>query len=324
MSIQVQNKSISSLTTYENHKIANSAQVIVPEQMTLQVSNHFDSSYEYELIIEQIKEDLLMNKLNISASVKLNQENLQTCQNIVSKLPKMIEIQRQKLIIPEFDEIEVFKTDSSEIKKFIRKVNYEMLGFSCNHHSFDKKYEMVIKRVSDLFESTDYKIFESFLKTICSCVWQIRDKDSRNKTWVSEILPTGSEIKYVIDAMVKVNGNIASINSDANIKCSKCKAAIRKYEYSIREIQRMRDELNEQKQINEEYIEKPAEEKFDMKEFLIKNYPTIDRFELSDVKEKYKKTFGKVVKYDDLIKLVEETKQFKVTRSHNIKWVNRL
>lgn len=317
-------KSLVNSTHYENHQLHQEAQIVNPESLTLQVANHLDSSFSYDLVIEQIKSDLLNNTLNTRTYIRSNHEYLETIQNIYNKLPKMVEVTRQKLVIPEFEEIEVLKSDNAEIKKFIRKVNYEMLGFHCNHNSFDKKYEVVIKKITDLYESKDYKQYESFIKTLCSCVWQIRDKDSRGKKWVSEILPCSLDVKNAMDSIIKINGQVALINSDANPVCSKCKASVRKYEYSLREIQRMREELKEQNVIDKEYIEKPAETKYDMKTFMNKNYPTIDRFELADVKEKYKKTFNVSLTIAELKTKIEETNMFKVTNSKNRYYVNRL
>lgn len=130
--------------------------------------------------------------------------------------------------------------------------------------------------------------------------------------------------KKLMDVVVKINGKIIAANANVSPSCSKCNATAKKYNYVIREVERMREELSEQVAIDEEFTEKPAEEKYSMKEFLTKNYPTIDRFELSDVKAKYKQTFGICRTLSELKKLVEETKMFKVTNSKNKYYVSRL
>ena len=65
-------------------------------------------------------------------------------------------------------------------------------------------------------------------------------------------------------------------------------------------------------------------DKMDMLAFLNKNYPTADDFLLSDVKKKYKETFGIVKIFDILTEEIEATKIFKISRIHNIYHVKRL
>ena len=71
-------------------------------------------------------------------------------------------------------------------------------------------------------------------------------------------------------------------------------------------------------------ISKPAESKYDIKEFLMKNYQTVDRVPLRDVKERYKQEFNGCLKFSDLIEKIESTKLFKITNVHIIKYMNRL
>ncbi|EAX90612.1 hypothetical protein TVAG_096980 [Trichomonas vaginalis G3] len=105
-----------------------------------------------------------------------------------------------------------------------------------------------------------------------------------------------------------------------NPQCSKCKAAMKKYNYSVKEIERMRNDYADLKK----EVEKPAEDKMDMLTFLNKNYPTADDFLLSDVKKKYKETFGIVKTFDVLTEEIEATKLFRISRIHNVYHVKRL
>ena len=87
--------------------------------------------------------------------------------------------------VPIFEQIEELKTDSADIKKYIRKVNYDMIGYYCDH---------------DIYQ----------------------------------------------------------------MSCSRCDAARRKYKYSLFQIDRMREELKEQQEIEQQYIETPDENKYDL------------------------------------------------------------
>ena len=53
--------------------------------------------------------------------------------NFFNELPKVPSFQYKKLERVSFDEIPVQDSDSNEIKKFLRKSNYDFIGFNCNH-----------------------------------------------------------------------------------------------------------------------------------------------------------------------------------------------
>ncbi|EAY04358.1 hypothetical protein TVAG_070080 [Trichomonas vaginalis G3] len=306
-------------TTLQTTTAPNSL-VMNPTSMLVEMKSFIPSSYTFETEIQKIKQELLTCNLDCSAKDETNEQYLYEMQDIIDHLPKLPEIQQQKLTIPEFDEIEVKATDSVEIKKFIRKVNYEFLGFHCNHKVMDKDCDMVYKNVSDIYKSEEFKTYDNFVSLVAECVWQIRDKDRRGKVWNKQIKPATFELKKTIDALVVLAGKVSEYNAKMNPQCSKCKAAIRKYNYSVKEIERMRNDYADLKK----EAEKPAEDKMDMLAFLNKNYPTAEDFLLSDVKKKYKETFGIVKTFDVLKEEIEATKLFRVSRIHNVYHVKRL
>ncbi|EAX88226.1 hypothetical protein TVAG_348680 [Trichomonas vaginalis G3] len=306
-------------TTLQTTTAPNSL-VMNPTSMLVEMKSFIPSSYTFETEIQKIKQELLTCNLDCSAKDETNEQYLYEMQDLIDHLPKLPEIQQQKLTIPEFDEIEVKATDSVEIKKFIRKVNYEFLGFHCNHKVMDKDCDMVYKNVSDIYKSEEFKTYDNFVSLVAECVWQIRDKDRRGKVWNEQIRPAMFEMKRAIDALVVLAGKVSEYNAKMNPQCSKCKAAIRKYNYSVKEIERMRNDYADLKK----EAEKPAEDKMDMLAFLNKNYPTADDFLLSDVKKKYKETFGIVKTFDVLTEEIEATKLFRVMNHRNIYHVKRL
>ncbi|EAX99354.1 hypothetical protein TVAG_015370 [Trichomonas vaginalis G3] len=290
--------------------------VMNPTSMLVEMKSFIPSSYTFETEIQKIKQELLQGDLDCSAKDETNEQYLYEMQDLIDHLPKLPEIQQQKLTIPEFDEIEVKATDSVEIKKFIRKINYEFLGFHCNHKVMDKDCDMVY--FMDIYKSGEFKTYDNFVSLVAECVWQISDEDRRGKVWNGQIKPAAFELKKTIDALVILAGKVSEYNAKMNPP--KCKAAMRKYNYSVKEIERMRNDYADLKK----EAEKPAEDKMDMLTFLNKNYPTADDFLLSDVKKKYKETFGIVKTFDILREEIEATKLFKVMNHHNIYHVKRL
>ena len=268
----------------------------------------------------QIKYDLFNKTLNTRCNRERNTKSIEDVVNVFNSIPSLLSFSRSKPSVPEFDEILVEPTDTPDIKKFIRKVNYEMIGYHCNHKVMNEQCDKVFKNISDLYHSKEYIEYESFIDKLSELIYHIRSKDSYDKDFhggSTHYIPLNHEIKHIIDNVIKMNGSITAYNSKTNPECSRCKSTVRKYEYSLREIERMRSELSQ-------VISKPAESKYDIREFLMKNYQTIDRVPLRDVKERYKQEFNVSLKFSDLTDKIESTKLFKITNVHNIKYMNRL
>ena len=284
-----------------------------------------DSLSKYHIEYEQMKRDLMTHNLQVKLNLHKNINYINDIKVIFDSLPSLIDYSQTKPIIPEFDEIKVLKTDSAEIKKFIRKVNYEMIGYHCNHKVMNEQCDKIFKSISDLYNSQEFKQYNDFIDNLMYVICSVINCDKRNKEFDEPILiPTKNEIKIIIKVIVSLNGKISETNAKTNPECSKCKSAVRKYEYCLREVQRMREELKEQNDIDEQFINSVGEDKYDFREFMKRNYPTIDKFVLKDVKDKYKAEFKKTATYDELINLVNETQMFKVTNVHRTYYVNRI
>ncbi|EAX82130.1 hypothetical protein TVAG_265610 [Trichomonas vaginalis G3] len=279
--------------------------VMNPTSMLVDTSKIIPDSFDFDTAIQKIKQELLQGDLDCTAKDETNEQYLYEMQDIIDHLPKLPEIQQQKLTIPEFDEIAVKATDSAEIKKYIRKKNDKYLAYYCNHKVMDKDCDMVYKNISDLYKSEEFKTYDNFVTLVAKCVWEIRNKDKRNKVWNEQIRPTYSEFKRTLDAIVVLAGQISMYNAKMNPQCSKCKAAIRGYTYALKEIERMRNDSADLKK----EAEKLAEDKMNILAFLNKNYPTADDFLLSDVKRKYKETFNTIKNFDVLTEEIEATKE---------------
>ena len=85
----------------------------------------------------------------------------------------------------------------------------------------------------------------------------------------------------------------------------------------------MREELREQEEIDSAYVDTADETRYDIRAFMTNNYPTINRFPLSDVQKKYKATFKLNITLSELEQQIEQTGLFTITRSHNVRYVNR-
>lgn len=156
--------------------------------------------------------------------------------------------------------------------------------------------EKIYKNISDLYNSVDFKKYKEFMNTLASIISQIEQRDKINKLFIFvQLIPTKNEIEQIINIIVSLNGKISETNAKMNPECSKCKSAVMKYEYCIREVERMRDELKEQNEIDEQFINTPDEEKSDFKAFMNRNYPSIDKFQLNvTLKRSIRKSLNKI------------------------------
>lgn len=317
-----ESKELSSLT--KNDKL-----IINPLTLTLSANSfisNINDKYSFEHEIQKIKSDLIKGELNTYAKIADNHEYLCLIQDIVDCLPSLPEIQQQKLHVPEFEEIEVLKSDTVEIKKFIRKMNLEFIGFYCNHKRNDQECDLVFKKVADIYESKEYSALVSFIENLSHCVWQIRHYDNINKKWNDDqLLPLAKDIKNLVNDLTKLAGNISKYNASMNPDCSRCKAEVRKYNYVLKEVKRMREENEEVKRMREEIDNnKEVRTPQTIKEFIVERFNGIDRFKLSEVKESYKKLFNITKTYDELTKEIENIGGYKVTNCQRILYVSKL
>ena len=274
---------------------------------------------EYEFKISKVIEQIFSNDFNIDIHVMQNHKYLQQILKILSNIPQLQEINKHRVVIPDFEEIEVMKTDSAEIKKFIRKANYDFLGFHCNHKTIDKNYEKFDALIADIYSSPEFVEYRRIYREIGGFIHKITEFDNDSDAHYVE--DTEYNAKKLVELIIKINSKIISANSTLIKECSKCKATVKKYNYVIKEVQRMREEYNEQ--LMPAVDNQPAESTYSILQFLNDEFPTVDRFPLSDVKSRYKQKFGLSLTQQEMKTKIEETNIFTVTCCKRKYFVNR-
>ena len=282
---------------------------------------------EYEFKISKVIEQIFSNDFNIDIHVMQNHKYLQQILKILSNIPQLQEINKHRVVIPDFEEIEVMKTDSAEIKKFIRKANYDFLGFHCNHKTIDKNYEKFDALIADIYSSPEFVEYRRIYREIGGFIHKITEfdklgKDAQCDSDAHYVEDTEYNAKKLVELIIKINSKIISANSTLIKECSKCKATVKKYNYVIKEVQRMREEYNEQLMPAVD-ANQPAESTYSILQFLNDEFPTVDRFPLADVKSRYKQKFGLSLTQQEMKTKIEETNIFTVTCSKHRYFVNR-
>ena len=283
---------------------------------------------EYEFKISKVIEQIFSNDFNIDIHVMQNHKYLQQILKILSNIPQLQEINKHRVVIPDFEEIEVMKTDSAEIKKFIRKANYDFLGFHCNHKTIDKNYEKFDALIADIYSSPEFVEYRRIYREIGGFIHKITEfdklgKDAQCDSDAHYVEDTEYNAKKLVELIIKINSKIISANSTLIKECSKCKATVKKYNYVIKEVQRMREEYNEQLMPSTDDQDLPAESTYSILQFLNDEFPTVDRFPLSDVKSRYKQKFGLSLTIQEMKTQIEESNMFSITCCKRKYFVNR-
>ena len=309
------------LTLFDQNKLTSDIESLHINDIMFVEKECVNDSWQKSII--QIKEQLLTHALTSACKLPQNNKYIKTIIEIVNKFPEVITFKKVRPVIPEFDEIMTEETDSKEILKFIRKVNYDFMGFSCNHKQFDKQFNKMDSLIAKIYESAEYKAFDDVITSYAQTVYTIQKCDSYGKTYADRTVIESYkyEAPKVIDIILKINARVIDANANVSHKCYKCCAAVRKYNYCVQEIIRMRDRHQREQEL---LSTKVAEDDFNFDAFMTKHYETTERIPLSHIKDAYKSCFGINAKLDELKSLLENTGRYKVTRCKNIYYANRL
>ena len=182
--------------------------------------------------------------------------------------------------------------------------------------------------IADIYSSPEFVEYRRIYREIGGFIHKITEfdklgKDAQCDSDAHYIEDTEYNAKKLVELIIKINSKIISANSTLIKECSKCKATVKKYNYVIKEVQRMREEYNEQLMPSTDDQDLPAESTYSILQFLNDEFPTVDRFPLSDVKSRYKQKFGLSLTIQEMKTQIEETNIFTVTCSKHRYFVNR-
>lgn len=283
---------------------------------------------EHKRIVEEIKLQLYNRTFTNECKRMINIKSINDVIERVYALPPITTFNKRKPLIPEFDVIEVLPSDSAEIKKFIRKINYDFVGFSCNHKHFDKCFNMIDADISKIFESPEYIEYDTLITGIAGYIHETNECDIRDVDYYVDkkerrtiLNACDDKLRAIIDTIFKLNSNITAANAKCTDKCHKCKAAVRKYNYSLDEIERMREDEKQQSIITAEVV---GEDKYNVVNFVNTNYPSMDRIPFTDIRKHYKTKLGVGIRVDELRIALTESNKWKVTNAKGYQFAVRL
>ena len=128
------------------------------------------------------------------------------------------------------------------------------------------------------------------------------------------------EKSAISTAIRKLNLDIADINSRSNKRCSRCETKQKLYEYTLREVQRMREEQEEQEEIDRKFDEND----YYMSKFMQNNFPNTERLLLKDIQQRFAKEFGQKLTFAQLTEKLEQTGKYKITSVSRTMYVTKI
>ena len=250
----------------------------------------------YTMKRDEVRSHLMNNTL--MSTLQLTQPRnimfVQRYQELFNHLIPIHTFQPKKLELPVIPKIEIEKNDSNEIKKMIRKLNVETQSFTCNHLSFDRKYDSFESDIGKVYLMKEKKDVDELIDRFVSVVMNIerRDKNNEDAYKISEDISL-NEIKKINDKIIAINNKLIEIESFfKSLKCHKCEHIVKKYMIVKETIEEMRQELREERELAESLNEEIGEEKYSIDSFMKKHFPTVERVLLKDVCDKYKAVTG--------------------------------
>ena len=245
---------------------------------------------------DEVRSHLMNNTLmsTLTLTQPRNIMYIQRYQELFNHLIPIHTFQPKKLDLPVIPKIEIEKTDSNEIKKMIRKLNIETQSFTCNHLTFDRKYDSFESDIGKVYLMKEKKDVDELIDRFVSVVMNIERRDKRDEDAykISEEIGL-NEIKKINDKIIAINNKLIEIESFfKSLKCHKCERMMKKYMIVKETVEEMREELREERELAESLNDEVGEEKYSVESFMKKHFPTVERVLLKDVCNKYKEVTG--------------------------------
>lgn len=278
---------------------------------------------------EAIINKLFNNEYPITVTDRRNQEYLDQIMNNIQSIPHIqLPVMELNTDVFKAELIKVEKDDSKDIKKLIHKINRKCACHTCDHTRFEKMKVQYASDIVELRKSKNLKEINQYYESMASCCNWLTDKESgkkikfeyedgskkaiNDKYWLQQIQQKAIDFQNEVMRM-----NVKYLASH----CPKCEKLQKEYEYELFEIQQMRDEIQAERE--EEIKRVQAEiENPPIIDFMNKYFQDKERVKLGDITKLWKAVNRKMIKQDDLAEMLEETEQWHITNSHNIRYVN--
>lgn len=240
------------------------------------------------------------------------------------QLPPLIDFVQVKPILSTFDEIPELPSDSAPIRKFIRKANWDFIGYHCDHRIMNQQCDHVIKNISDLHKHEDFETYTTFIRSTAIYISDVIDLDRTDERYDESCssysdYPATYTVSKVVAALLHLNAKITEYNSKTTCNCSRCESTSRKYEYALKIINNMRSEYASSMPTSIDPSSHP------LLPFMDRVFGSrTDKFKLSEAVTLYKTETGITINQSEFELILVSSGVWKVTNSHNVKWVRHL
>ena len=185
------------------------------------------------------------------------------------------------------------------------------------------------KDMAELRKSKNLDKVHRYYKSMASDCHILVDMETPNKKVKCEVIDNmyhsindTHELKQVQQAAIDFQTEVITLKSKyLATHCPKCEKLQKEYEYILNEIQDMREEIKEQREAEIERVKAEIENP-PIIDFMNKYFEGKTRIKLGDVAKMWKADKGKSIKQDDLAEMLEESGNWWVGNSHNLRYAN--
>ena len=274
---------------------------------------------------EKVAQALLNKQQPFEIKLKHNQYLMDIIMNNVKSIPD-IQLPGLKLNTDSFtaEPIKYEKDDTKEIKQIIQKINKKIACHTCDHSKFEKYSIDYTNDIIKLRNSKNLQVVQKYINGIAESAILIHNADQNNRdsnVWDSII---GScELKKAQKAAVDFASESLAIKSKYCMNhCTRCEKLQKEYQWSIDEIDRLRQEIKDER---EEQIKRIQQEIDNppILDFMNEYFKDKERVKLSDIAKLWKAVKRRFIKQDDIADMLEETEQWTISNSHNVRYANK-
>ena len=268
-----------------------------------------------------VRDMLFNNCFDYTAHYKEIDDKIIKRVNYFNEIPKVPSFQFKKLESISFEEIPTQEDDTNEIKKFLRKSNYDFIGFHCNHKTYNEQYELMRAKFMRLIDSSAFRGYSSFISLVITDIVKLiqLDRDCYNESLKEKFIYTEivnihlrafqPDFEIAKANTIRLCSELIEINAKSCPTCSKCEAEKKLYQYVLKEVDRMRSE-NKSRQIEAE------EATSDVISFINRQFKNVDEVKISEVIKLYKCCYNITINKDELVEKIKETNQWRIV-SHS-------
>ena len=235
--------------------------------------------------------------------------------------------------------IDILQDDSKGLKQDIRRFNKSIASWTCDHSWISEKESSYQADLGELALSDNYKAVKDYLDEMARACMRIKYKDDQGLDYIygsperdfsddeDDYFDDGREdrltdTKKAREAIESANKfKIEVLKFKAKYQQTKCPICARhksEYENMLREVEERRQEAKDEFERQVKAIQDSEDE--NIEDFIEQYFPGKTKLKVMNIVKMWKLVKKEMIKQDEIAGMLEETGNWTITNSHNIKY----